>query len=222
MRARGDIPATVQGAGAACRRVAGSVVEAVDGIAQHAIDRILLTDRRVVSADEGKRLLTDTEATAQRIQRGVMIATPVVRRLARGTRVARRPWVRIASSSLSIGTSVRTGVCELKVLTSLLAHRLEESTHTPADARLVEKLAIDLYLHPRRLDVSDEKLRLVRLTRKWVLIGALGWTTSKRAARALDAADRVDPAAVSAQWAARQPRRPSAADPPADHRSRSR
>jgi hypothetical protein len=128
--------------------------------------------------------------------------------LARGARLTRVPWVMVGSSSLSIGTSVRTGVREVRVLTSLLAHRLEESTRGPADPRLVEKLAIDLYLNPKRtLDLSDGRLRLVRLTRKWVLSGALGRTTSKRAARALDAAERVDPAAASEQWAARQSRR---------------
>jgi hypothetical protein len=190
------------------KKVGGSLVEAVDGIADKTVDRILLTDGRVVSATEGKRLLAEPEATAQQIQRGVMIAVPAIRMVARVGRFTPTPWVKVGSKSLSIGTSVHTGVRELQVLTSLLTHRLEESTPGSADARLVEKLAIDLYLHPKRtLDLSDERLRLVRLTRKWVLVGALGWTTTKRAKRALDAAERVDPAAVSAQWAARQSRR---------------
>jgi hypothetical protein len=177
-------------------------------VAYRAADRILLTDGCVVSATEGKGLLSDTETTAARIQRGLMVAVPVTRMLTRRTRFARTPWLKVGSKSLSIGTSVHAGVRELRVLTSLLAHRLEESTQGPADARLVEKLAIDLYLHPkRRLDLSDDRLRLVRLSRKWVLVGALGSTTTKRAKRALDAAERVDPAAVSAQWAARPPRR---------------
>jgi hypothetical protein len=218
MRARDRAAKGMKGAGAAGRKAADEFATAVDGIAHQAIDRILLTGGRVISATEGKRRLAGTEATARRIQWGVMIAGPVVRRLARGTRFTRRPWVRVASSSLSIGTSLRTGVRELQVLTSLLAHRLEESTRRPADPRLVEKLAIDLYLNPKRtLDLSDDRLRLVRLTRKWVLIGALGRTTSKRAAKALDAAERVDSAAVSAQWAARPSRCPPAAEPSPDH-----
>jgi hypothetical protein len=176
-------------------------------VAYGAVDRILVTDSRVVSATEGKGLLTETEATAARIQRSLMFGVPVVRILTRRTRFARTPWLKVGSKSLSIGTSVRTGVRELQVLTSLLAHRLEESTQGPADARLVEKLAIDLYLHPkRRLDLSDDRLRLVRLSRKWLLVGALGSTTTKRAKRALDAAERVDPVTASAQWAARPPR----------------
>jgi hypothetical protein len=179
----------------------------MNGATHKAVDRILLTDGRVASATEGKGLLADTEATAKRIQLGVTIGVPVIRMLARGSRFTRSPWLRVGSSSLSIGTSVRTGVRELQVLTSLLAHRLEESARGPVDPRLVEKLAIDLYLSPkRRPDLSDDRLRLVRLTRKWVLIGALGWTTTKRAKRALDAAERVDPVTVSAQWTARQSR----------------
>ena len=172
-------------------------------VADGTIDRILLTDGRVVSATEGKQILTDTEATAARIQRTLMFGVPVVRLLTRRTRLARTPWVKVGSNSLSIGTSVHAGVRELRVLTSLLSHRLEESTSAPADPRLVEKLAIDLYLYPkRRLHLSDDRLRLVRLTRKWVFTGALGRTTTKRAAKALEAAERVDPAAASAQWAA--------------------
>jgi hypothetical protein len=47
---------------------------------------------------------------------------------------------------------------------------------------------------------ADDRLRLVRLTRKWVLSGAFGRKTSKRAARALDAAEQLDAAALSARW----------------------
>jgi hypothetical protein len=185
----------------------------VRGAGSNAIDRILLTDGRVTSAAEGKRFLAGearTEALADGIQRALVLAVPVARVLARGARFTRLPWVMVGSSSVSIGVSVHAGVRELQTLGSLVAHRLEESTGAPADPRLVEKLAIDLYLHPKRkVDLSDEKLRLVRLTRKWVLGGAFGRKTSKRAERALDAAERVDAAAVSAQWAARQPRSPS-------------
>ena len=183
-------------------------------VADGTVDRVLLTDDRVLSATEGKRILTDTEATAARIQRTLMFGVPVARLLTRRTRLARTPWLKVGANSLSIGTSVHAGVRELRVLTSLLSHRLEESTNAPADPRLVEKLAVDLYLHPKRaLDLSDEKLRLVRLSRKWVLGGAFGRTTTKRAKRALDAAERVDTDAVSAQWAARRSRRTSTAEP---------
>ena len=196
-----------KGAGASTRKATDTLVEAVGGLADQAIDRMLLTDERVTSAAEGRRLLAgeaDTEAFADNIQRVVVLAVPAVRTLARGARFTRVPWVMVASSSVSIGVAVRTGVRELQVLTSLVAHQLEQAVAAPSDPALVKKLTIDLYLNPKRPpDPSDDKLHLVRLTRKWVLSGAFGRKTSKRAARALDAAERLDAAALRAGWAAR-------------------
>jgi hypothetical protein len=205
-----------KGAGAAGKKASDALVEAVGGLADNAIDRILLADVRVTSAAEGKRLLAggaDTEALAEKIQRVVVLSVPVVRMLARGARVTRVPWVMVGSSSVSIGVSARTGVRELQVLAALMAHRLEESAGRPADPRLVKKLAIDSYLDPKRTpDLSDDRLRLVRLTRKRVLGGAFGRKTSKRAAKALDAAERLDSAAVSAQCGRQAPGGVSAPD----------
>jgi hypothetical protein len=173
---------------------------------RRAVDRILLTDLRVTSAAEGKKLLAGeegTEALADTIQRVVVLSVPIVRMAARRARFLGAPWVLIGSSSVSIGVSTRTGLRELQVLAALLSYRLEQATGEPADPHLIEKLAIDLYLHPgRKPDPSDDKLRLVRLTRKWVTSGVFGRQTSKRAVRALDAAERLDAAALSAQWAA--------------------
>lgn len=195
-----------KGAGANARKASRALVESVGRLADKAIDRVLLTDERVTSAADGKRLLageTDTEALAGHIQRVVVLAVPVVRRLARGARLTRVPWVMVASSAVSIGVGVRTGVRELQVLASLVAYRLEEATGGPSDAALVKKLAIDLYLDPKRAPrLTNDRLRLVRLTRKWVLSGAFGRNTSKRTAKALAAAERLDAAAVSARWAA--------------------
>jgi hypothetical protein len=192
---------------AAGRRAIDGLVESVGGLADHAIDRVLLTDVRVTSAAEGKRLLAggaDTEALAEKIQRVVVLSVPVVRMFARGARFTGVPWVMVGSSSVSVGVSLRTGVRELQVLASLIAHRLEESTGAPADPQLVKKLAIDLYLKPRRaVDLSNDRLRLVRLTRKWVFGGLFGRKTAKRTAKALAAAEHLDAAALSARWAER-------------------
>ena len=186
-------------------------MEAVGRLASKAIDRTLLTNERVTSAAEGKRLLAgqaDAEALAGDIQRVVVLAVPVVRTLARGARLTRVPWVMIASSAASIGIAVRAGVRELQVLASFIAYRLEQATGAPSDPALVEKLAIDVYLDPKRTpSLADDRLRLVRLTRKWVLSGVFGRKTSNRARKALDAAERLDAAALSARWAmVRQPR----------------
>jgi hypothetical protein len=169
-----------------------------------AVARVLLSDDRVTSAADGKRRLsgqTGTEELADKVQRVVVLATPVVRVVARGARFTRLPWVMIASSSVSVGIAVRTGVREIQVLSSLVAYRIEQATGSPADPRLVEKVAVDLYLDPRRKpDLRDDRLRLVRLTRKWVVLGAFGRSTSKRAGKALDAADKLDGRELAARW----------------------
>ncbi len=198
-------------AGANAHDASEALVHAVSGLVDRAIDRTLLGDDRVTSAAAGKRLLAgeeDKEAVTSDIQRIVVLSAPVVRRLIRGARFTKVPWVMIASSALSVGVSVRTGVRELRVLASLVAHRLEQAG-APSDPALVKKLAIDLYLHPKRTpQVTDDRLRLVRLTRKWVLGGAFGRKTSKRAAKALDAAERLDAAELAARWAELHPRPP--------------
>jgi hypothetical protein len=100
---------------------------------------------------------------------------------------------------------VRSGVKEIQALSSLVAHRLEQATGAPADPALVKKLAIDLYLHPRRTPrVGDRRLRIVRLTRKWLLLGIFGRKTQRRASRALEAAERLDAAALASEWGSSQ------------------
>jgi hypothetical protein len=204
MRLRTRVVSAGSGATHASRAAVRALVEAVGALADSAIDRVLLTDARVTSASEAKRLLAgepDTEALADKIQRVVVLAVPVVRMLARGARWSRVPWVMVASSSVSIGIAVRAGVRELQLLASLVAYRLEQATGAPADPALVKKVAIDLYLHPRRApDPADHKLRLLRLTRTWVLRGAFGRNTSRRAAKALDAAEKLDGEQLAARW----------------------
>jgi hypothetical protein len=191
-------------AGGATQAAGGALVKAVGNLADAAIDHVLLTDTRVTSAAEGKQLLAggaDTEALADKVQRVVVLAVPAIRLLARGARFTRVPWAMIATSAFSVGIAVRTGVRELQVLASLIAYRLEQATGAPSDPALVKKLAIDLYLKPSRTPkLTDDKLRLVRLTRKWVFSGALGRATSKRAVKALDAAEKLDVDELSARW----------------------
>jgi hypothetical protein len=203
-RLRARALAAGAGATSATRTALVPLVRAVGDLVDSAIDRVLLTDARVTSAAEARRLLAgerDTEELADKIQRVVVLAVPVVRILARGARFTRVPWVMLASSSASIAIAVRTGIRELQLIGSLVADRLERATGAPADPALVKKVAIDLYLHPKRkLDLADDKLRLVRLTRKWLLLGAFGRTTSKRAGNALEAAEKLDGAELAARW----------------------
>jgi hypothetical protein len=181
-----------------------ALVDAVGRLVDAAVDRVLLGDDRVTSAAEGKLRLSGqdgSEELADKVQRVVVLATPVVRIVARGAKFTRVPWAMVASSSVSVGIAVRNGVREIQVLSSLVAHRIEQATGAPADARLVEKIAVDLYLDPRRQpDLADDRLRLVRLTRKWVLLGAFGRSSSKRAGKALEAAEKIDGRSLTARW----------------------
>ena len=191
-------------AGTDARRASAALVRAVSDLVSKAVDQVLLGDERVGSAAEARQLLKrdeQVEALAGEIQRVVALAVPVVRRLARGARVMRVPWVFVASTTLSMGIAVRSGVKEIQALSSLIAHRLEQATGAAADPALVKKLAIDLYLHPRRtLNLDNDRVRIVRLTRKWLIGGAFGRKTERRASRALEAAERIDAAALAAEW----------------------
>jgi len=179
--------------------------DAVGALVDRAIDRVLLTGERVASPAEGKSMLRrreDTEALADNVQRVVVLATPVVRTLVRSVRFTRVPWVLVASTSVSIGLTVRNGIRELQVVAALIAHRLEQASGAPADPTLVKRLAVALYLDPKRApDLASERLRLGQLTRRWLWRGAFGRDTEKQARRALDAAGKVDVEAVLAAWA---------------------
>ena len=173
-----------------------SVQRAAGAVVHQAFERLLSSDVYVTSAAQGKRLLAeddDTEQMTDAIQRFVGIATPVVRIALRGARFTRIPWVLVASSSVSIGVTVRTGVRELRVLAALLSHRFEEETGAQPDAALLQKLTLELYLRPRRTpNVSDLSLPLARLARRWIVSGALGRNTRGKTDKALDAAERLD------------------------------
>jgi hypothetical protein len=191
-------------AGAATLRSGTALVDAVGRLVDEAVARVLLSDDRVTSAADGKLRLagqTETEELADKVQRVVVLATPIVRLAARGARFTRLPWAMLASSSVSVAIAVRSGVREIQVLSSLVAYRIEQATGRRADPQLVEKVAVDLYLNPKRkLDLTDDRLRLVRLTRKWVLLGAFGRTTTKRADKALEAAGKLDGNDLDARW----------------------
>jgi len=178
----------------------------------------VLGDERISSAAEARQLLKGeerVEALTGEIQRVVALAVPVLRRLARGARFTKVPWVFVATTTLSVGIAVKSGVKEIQTLSSLVAQRLESATGNPADPTLVKKLAVDLYLHPRRTPrLQDDRLRIIRLTRKWLLLGAFGRKTQRRASRALEAAERIDAAALAAQW--EDSRREAASRPDAD------
>ena len=173
-----------------------ALVRAAASLLDDLVDRMLRSDERVASAAHGKLLIAQddgVEDAADRVQRFVGIATPAVRVLLRGARLPRVPWVLVASTTVSLTTTVRAGVREVRVIGSLIANRLEQTTGVPADPDLVKKLAVELYLAPKREpDVATLDLPLAQLTRKWLLRGVFGRDTRTAARKALDAAEKLD------------------------------
>ena len=173
-----------------------ALVRAAGSLLDDLVDRLLRSDERVSTAAQGKLLIAaddGMEDVADRVQRFVAVATPAVRILARGARFTRVPWVLVASTAVSLTTTVRAGVREVRVLGALLAHRLEQETGAPADPALVKKLAVELYLAPKRKpDVARLDLPLAQLARKWLFRGVFGRDTRRAAEKALDAAEQLD------------------------------
>ena len=184
-----------------------TLLDAVGGLYDQVIDRILLSPERVTSAAEGKRLMAsddDSEALADTVQRVAVVATPIIRTLARGARwLPRVPWVLVASTTASLVMTLRAGVREVRVLGSLVAHRLELATGRPADPALVKQLTLELYLSPRRTPSLDGGLPLGRLVRRWLFRGAIGKDTRRAADKALDAAERLDVVTLESRWRSR-------------------
>jgi len=183
------------------------LLDAVAGLVDSVIDRILLSPTRVRSAAEGRGLIAvddDSEDVADRVQRVAVIATPIVRTLARGSRLLPRvPWVLVASTTASLVMTIRGGVHEVRVLGSLVAYRLEQATGRPADPALVKQLTLELYLSPRRTPTLTGGLPLGKLARKWLFRGAIGKDTRKAAWKALDAAEHLDVATLDSRWRSR-------------------
>src|SRR3989442_1822016 len=101
----GRARAAGKSAGAGALSAGEALVEAVGRVVDQAIDRMLLSDRRITSAAQGKSLLagdSDAEAFAGDIQRVVVVAVPVVRRLARGALRTSVRSVMVASIAISI------------------------------------------------------------------------------------------------------------------------
>ena len=180
------------------------LLEAVGGLDDQVVDRILQSPDRITTAAEGKRVMAgddDTEALADTLQRIAVIATPIVRTVARGSRfLPRVPWVLVASTTASLVVTLTAGVREVRVIGSLLAHRLELATGRPPDPALVKQLALELYLSPGRTPKLDGGLPLGRLVRRWLFRGAIGKDTRRAAGKALDAAERLDVVALDARW----------------------
>jgi hypothetical protein len=186
-------------------RATRSLTGAAGSVYERAVERLLATSERIASAAEGRAVLASdegTEAVGDQLHRLVVLSVPVLRAVAKGAKFTKVPWVLVGTTAISTGITVRTGVREVQVLGSLVAHRIEQATGQPADPALVKKLTVELYLAPKRLpDLSNRRLRLDRLMRRWVFRGAVGRKTGRAATKALEAAERLDMRSLVARWA---------------------
>ena len=156
-----------------------------------------------MSAAEGKRTLAgseETEGFEGSIQRVVVLAMPVVRRISRGARLTRAPYVMLASSTVSVGLAVRTGARELQVLGSLIAHKLEQVTGAPSDPALVKKVAIDLYLDPKRAPAQRRQAPARSAHAQMGADRRVRTLDVETGSKALEAAERIDAAALAKRW----------------------
>lgn len=173
------------------------------------VGRVLAPAVRVTSAAEGRALLLSgdhPEVLPEQLQKIAIAAVPLVRLARRTGRFARVPSVVVATTTLSAGMTVRRGVREVQVVAALVEHGIERATGKPADAALVQAIAVELYLDPRRApQPSRDRVRVGALARRWAWRGTLGWDTGAAADRALEAAERLDYAAEVARWAAAAP-----------------
>ncbi len=142
-----------------------ALVRAAGNLLDDLVDRVLRNEERVATAAEGKLLIAADDGMEE-------VADRVQRFVAVAT-----PTVRVL----------------VRVLGSLLAFRLEQVNGAPADPALVKKLAVELYLAPKRKpDVARLDLPLAKLARRWLLRGVFGRDTRRAAEKALDAAEQLD------------------------------
>ena len=131
------------------------------------------------------------------LQRSLVVAVPVVRGSAHLPTVAAR-----CLHGFSSAVAVLTGTRELRVISSLVAHRIEETAGRPADPALVKKLATELYLAPKRFShLSDRRIHPGRLLRHRPVRGAFGGRNEKAAVKALETAKRLEMQTHLARWA---------------------
>jgi hypothetical protein len=114
--------------------------------------------------------------------------------------------------ALRLSTTSRRGVRELQLLASYLISRLRAVGVDP-DPGLVRSLTLSLYLDPARRPTLDPpgSRAAGAVARQWVLRSLGGDAESAvraRARRQAEAVDRLELAALAAQWARQRPNPP--------------
>lgn len=208
------------------------VTTRVRALIDAALDRVFDEPFDVRSAQELEELVAQgppggaTAPAATTVTAFVAAATPMARRAlslaSRSSKVATKTpmpsskalQVGLASIpvALRLGTTSRRGVRELQLLASYVIARLRTAGVHPAPG-LVRSLTLSLYLDPARRPTLDAPGSRTAggVARQWMLRSLGGDAESAvraRARRQAEALDRLDLAALGAQWAHRHPNPP--------------
>jgi hypothetical protein len=187
---------------------------AVGTLYDKAIDAVLLKPREIHTAQEALDALKadaswNADALAGQLQKTALVVTPLVRRFRRVSKapgVRNVPYVAVVTTLTTVSTQLWAGIKEVQVLAALLETRLQDAG-LPADAPLVKRLAIELYTHPDRTPTLESVATSIRgLVGRWAVAGVFGRDTSKRARKAFAAAEKLDLAAIVADWTPPPPR----------------
>jgi hypothetical protein len=177
-----------------------------------AIDRLL--DRVALTVVNDPADVYDADDAIRRIEEvtnnigntATVIGTPwlvnqALRFLRKGKFV---PSVALITATATTLAAMTAGIAHLRVLASLLVHRLRAGGHR-VDPMFVRRVAVALYLHPRRGERAAEPnaTAAVRLAVDWgahaiPFIG--GHRTSSRVQRAAHAIEQLDLVAALAQF----------------------
>lgn len=191
-----------------------SATAAVGTLYDKAIDAVLLKPREIHSAEEALEALKadaswNADALAGQIQKTALVVTPLLRRfrtVSKAPGVRKVPYVAVVATLTTVSTQLWAGIKEVQVLAALVETRLRDAG-LPADPPLVKRLAIELYTHPDRTPTLESVSVSIRgMVARWAAAGVFGRDTSKRARKAFVAAERLDYAALVADWQPPPPR----------------
>lgn len=185
-----------------------SLATASASLYDKALDQVLLRPKPVETPEEAARMLggagAETRAVTEQIQQIVVLAAPILRRLAKTGRLPglrRVPVVFTAATTAALASQLRTGVREVQVVGAFLAARLEQATGRPADPDLVKRATVELYLAPQRPpSLAGRRPRALALVRMWLLRGFFGRDTATKASKALGAVAALDARALANEW----------------------
>jgi hypothetical protein len=182
--------------------------QALGSVYDRAIDAVLLRPKTIATAEEALAALKgdaswNADAMASQVQKTALVITPLLRRfrlVGKAPGLRRMPTIAVMTTAATVSTQLWAGIKEVQVLAALLRTRLELAG-LPADAPLVKRLAIELYLHPdRRPNLEAVSTSISGLVAKWAVAGVFGRDTSKRARKAFVAAEQLDLHEVMADW----------------------